>query len=311
MPRLLDRRIVAGALIGGPLAVPALARQQTGRASHPVDPDPSPGLARARTEIEALETKAGGRLGALAIDSGTGATIGYRADERFPMCSTHKMLSGAAILARIDAGTLALDRRVPFGRADLLEYAPAAKQHVEAGFMTVEELCRAAIRLSDNTAANLLIDLIGGPAGWTRYARSIGDSVSRLDRMEPDLNTAVPGDPRDTTTPAAMSASLAAVLFGTALTDPSRSRLKSWMLDSDITASLFRAGLPSGWHVADKSGSGENGSRNDVGILYPPASAPILLSVFLTGSSLPPAERDAIVARSAAIVAGALRSPAR
>jgi len=154
---------------------------------------------------QALQAHGTGRLGVVANDTGTGVTISYRPDERFPMCSTHKVLVGGAILSLVEAGRLKLDQMVPYGAADLLDYAPVTRRNLASGAMTVKELCEAAIRWSDNTADNLLLKLIGGPGGWTRYARSIGDGVSRLDRIEPDLNSSIPGDPRDTSTPAAIN----------------------------------------------------------------------------------------------------------
>src|SRR5262249_382697 len=150
--------------------------------------------------------------------------IAYRPREHFAMCSTHKFLSTAAVLAQVDRGRLSLDRQVPYSRAELLGYAPVTKQHVEAGSMTVDALCAAAIEWSDSTAAKLLLKLIDGPDGWTHYARSLGDTVSRLDRTEPGLNSAIPGDIRDTTTPGAMNHDLDAVLLGTALSEASRTR---------------------------------------------------------------------------------------
>lgn len=261
----------------------------------------------ASTKLAVLEAHGTGRLGVVAVDTGTGETISHRADERFPMCSTHKVLVGGAILSLVEAGKLKLEQMVPYGTADLLEYAPVTQKNLASGGMTVEALCEAAIRWSDNTADNLLLKLIGGPVGWTRYARSIGDTVSRLDRFEPELNTSIPGDPRDTSTPAAMNRTLATLLFGTVLGDAQRARLKGWMLDSDLTAKLLPAGVPSGWHVADKSGSGANGSRNDVGILYPPRAAPIIISVFHTGSAAPQTQRDSIIARCATIAAQTFR----
>lgn len=261
----------------------------------------------ADTELAALEARGGGRLGVFAVDTGTGATISHRADERFPMCSTHKVLVGGAILSLIEAGKLRLDQMIPYGSNDLLEYAPVTKKNLSAGAMSVQGLCEAAIRWSDNTADNLLLKLIDGPAGWTRYARSIGDTASRLDRFEPELNTSLAGDPRDTSTPAAMTRTLATLLFGTVLNDASRAHLKGWMLDSEITAKLLPAGVPSGWHVADKSGSGANGSRNDIGVLFPARGAPIVMSVFYTGSAAPQAERETIIARCATIAARTFR----
>ncbi len=174
--------------------------------------------------LAALEAKAGGRLGVAALDSSTGKRIDYRAGERFPMCSTFKLLAVAAILHRVDTHDERLDRWVQYGKADLLEYAPITKANVDKGGMLLGQLCAAAIEYSDNTAANLILVALGGPQGVTDYARSLGDRVTRLDRNEPTLNTAIPGDPRDTTTPAAMMSDLNALVQGTALSGRPRAK---------------------------------------------------------------------------------------
>jgi beta-lactamase class A len=259
--------------------------------------------ARAQDALAALESRNGGRLGVVVLDTGSQRGLGYRAEERFAMCSTHKFLTAAAILTMVDQGRMELGRRVPYGPADLLEYAPVTRKNVGDGFMTVDALCAAALQWSDNTAANLLLGLIGGPPGWTRYARSIGDGTSRLDRTEPALNSAIPGDPRDTTTPSAMARDLKSVLVGNVLSDVSRKRLRDWMLGSKITDHLLRAGLPNGWQVGDKSGSGERGTRNDIGIILPADSAPMLVAVFYTGSTEPSASRDKVIADVGRIIA--------
>lgn len=256
--------------------------------------------------LAALEARHGGRLGVVALDTGSERRVAYRADERFPMCSTWKLLAAAAALHAVDSGTLALDRRVSYGRADLLAYAPIAAKHVDAGYMTVEELAEASVAWSDNTAANLLLGLIGRPRGWTRYAAALGDSVSRLDRTEPMLNTAIPGDPRDTTTPNAMVHDLHAVLLGHALSEASRERLRGWLLGNTITGTLLRGGLPRDWRAGDKSGAGGNGTRNDIGVISRPGAAPILIAAYYTGSKEPVASRDAVIAEVGRIVAGAL-----
>jgi beta-lactamase class A len=261
----------------------------------------------AERALIAIEARIGGRLGVFAVDTASGSSIAYRADELFPMCSTHKMLVGAALLSAVEEGRLRLGQRVPYGMADILEYAPVTKKNLAGGFMTIEALCEAAVRWSDNTADNLLLKLLGGPPEWTRYARSIGDEISRLDRYEPHLNSAVPGDARDTSSPRAMNRALATMMFGNVLGHASRARLTEWMLDSEITKNLLRAGLPAGWHVADKSGSGANGTRNDTGILYPSRAAPIVLSVFCTGSPEPMAERERVIAECARIVVDQFR----
>jgi beta-lactamase class A len=301
MAPALTRRSCAAAAIGAALCGALPARAQAQSAAQPSGPDHS--SVHARAALEALEARNGGRLGVVALDTGSGRRIDYRAEERFAMCSTHKLFSAAAVLTMVDQGHMKLDRRVPFGRADLLEYAPITRKNVDAGLMTVDALCEAAIEWSDNTAGNLLLGLIGGPTGWTRYARSIGDTTSRLDRIEPELNTAIPGDPRDTTTPGAMVRDLDVVLLGKALSDASRVQVENWLLDSKITGNLLHAGLPNGWHVGDKSGSGERGSRNDIAIIMPPEAAPILAAVFYTESAEPLPVREKVIAETGRIIA--------
>ena len=302
----LTRRSFAVAALGTALSRTLSAHGQTSPATQQSVPDHI--SAQARDALAALEARNGGQLGVVALDTGSGRRIDHRADQRFPMCSTHKLLTAAAILTMTDQGHMELDRRIPFDRADLLEYAPITRMHVSAGFMTVEALCEAAIEWSDNTAANLLLGLTGGPAGWTRYALSIGDTTSRLDRTEPTLNTAVPGDPRDTTTPAAMVRNLNVLLIGKALSDASRTRLENWLLNSKITGNLLRAVLPDGWRVGDKSGSGERGSRADIGIILPPDAAPIGAAVYYTGSTEPPSLRDKVIAEAGRIITQTLSS---
>ncbi len=292
----MTRRAIAGAAIGAVIFPMLRARAQA-----PAAPDAM--SAGARNALAALEARNGGRLGVAALDIGSERGGGYRADERFPMCSTHKLLTAAAILTMVDQGRMELDRRIPYGATDLLEYAPIARKNFGSGFMTVDALCEAAIQWSDNTAANLVLGLIGGPAGWTRYARSIGDATSRLDRTEPSLNSAIAGDPRDTTTPDAMVRDLNVVLVEKDLSDASRTRLMNWMLGAKVTDTLLRAGLPKGWRVGDKSGSGERGSRNDIGIILPSAGAPIRAAVYYTQSVEQSASRDKVIAEVGRIIA--------
>ena len=297
----LSRRSCAAAVVGGIFCGLPRARAQDSAASNHL----LPGLdtTQADAAIAALEAGNGGRLGVAALDTASGRRIGYRAEERFSMCSTHKFLTAAAILAMTDRGVMPLDRRVAYGASDLLSYAPITRKHVGDGFMTVGALCAAAIEWSDNTAENLLLKLIGGPPGWTRFARSIGDHVSQLDRFEPELNTAISHDPRDTTTPAAMIYDLNVVLLGKVLRSTSRAQLENWMLDSKITATLLRADLPTGWRVGDKSGSGDNATRNDIGIILPPGRAPILAAVYYTESSAPLDTREKLIAETGRIIA--------
>lgn len=254
-----------------------------------------------------LEALHGGRLGVFAIDAASGRRIAHRADERFAMCSTFKVLAVSAVLQRVDAGTERLNRHVRYTERDLLEYAPVTKEHLRNGSMTVQALCEAAIEYSDNTAANLLLASLGGPAAVTKFARSMGDEVTRLDRNEPSLNTAVAGDPRDTTTPAAIARDLQLLLTGSVLSPASRQRLRSWLLACRTGTDCLRAGLPSSWRVGDKTGSGQNGTRNDLAAAWPPDAAPIFISAYYTGSRGSSAQRDAVLADVGRIVHASLR----
>jgi beta-lactamase class A len=260
-------------------------------------------LALAETWLSDIEAREGGRLGAFVRDTGTGATIEHRADERFPMCSTFKLLAAAAALKRVDQGAERLDRTIAYGPSDLLEYAPIAKAHIAEGGMTVADLCAAAIDWSDNTGGNLILQSIGGPAGFTQFARSLGDAVTRLDRNEPTLNESLPGDPRDTTSPRAMAADLQKVLLGDTLSDASRRQLQTWLINDKVGDKRLRAGLPSSWRIGDKTGSGERGSTNTVAILWPPGRAPLIATVYYTGSSASVDARNAVHKEIGALIA--------
>ncbi len=260
-------------------------------------------VAGAREKIIVIEAREGGRLGVAVLDTGDGATLGYRDDERFPMCSTFKLLAVAAALKRIDEGTERLDRKIAYTAADLLPYAPVAKAHVADGGMNVGDLCAAAIDWSDNTAANLILQSIGGPAGFTQFARSLGDSVTRLDRIEPELNAATPGDERDTTSPRAMLGDMRAVLTGSALSEASRRQLESWLVDDKVGDKRLRAGLPPSWRVGDKTGSGDYGSTNTIAIIRPPGRAPIFAAIYFTGSTASMDARNAVHKEIGALIA--------
>jgi beta-lactamase class A len=269
-----------------------------GRA-HAVDPAADAALA-------ALESRYGGRLGVASLSVGTGAATSRRADERFPMCSTFKTAAVALVLTRVDQGEERLDRRVVFNAGDVVTYSPVTESRVGPPGMTVAELCEAAMTLSDNTAANLLLASFGGPAALTGYIRSIGDTTTRLDRLEPELNEAAPGDPRDTTTPAAMLETFRRLVLGDALSAESRSRLTSWLVANRTGDARIRAGLPKGWRVGDKTGSGNHGVTNDVAIVWPPTRPPLLLAVYYAGSSASADQRNAVVAQVARVVAASI-----
>jgi beta-lactamase class A len=262
-------------------------------------------LAAGSTDLTAtlaeLEKKSKGRLGC-AILLPSGERVAHRAEERFPMCSTFKFLAASLILQRVDEGKEQLDRRVPFTKSDLVPYSPETKKHA-GGSMTVAELSKAALTLSDNTAANLLLASFGGPPAITAFARTLGDKVTRLDRNETSLNEGTPGDPRDTTTPNAMLGNLQRVLFGEVLKPSSRRQLTEWMLANTTGAAKFRIGLPSDWKVADKTGAGDHGSNNDIGVLWPPEGKPIFIASYLTETTISTDERNAIHAEIARAIA--------
>jgi beta-lactamase class A len=251
------------------------------------------------TRIAAIEA----RIGIAALNTGSGNRLDYRAEERFPMCSTFKFLAAAAGSKRFDEGKEKLERFVPYNAKDIQEYAPVTKEHLKEGGMTLGALCAAAIEQSDNTAGNLLLNAIGGPAGLTNFARALGDRVTRLDRIEPELNSATPGDERDTTTPAAISSDMQRLLLGNALSETSRRQLDDWLKRNETGGSMIRAGVPKTWSVGDKTGRGANGATNDIAIMRPPDRAPILLAIYSVGSTPTADDRVAVVAEVAKLVA--------
>ena len=265
----------------------------------------APAANDAADRIAAINTRVGGRIGVAALDTGTGQHIEYKANERFPMCSTFKVLAAAAVLKLVDEGKEYLDRMVPYAKEDILEYAPVTKEHLKEGRMTLGDLCAAAVEQSDNTAGNLLLRTIGGPLGLTSFLRALGDETTRLDRMEPDLNTAIPEDERDTTTPAAMRDDLVRLLIKDVLSPASRSQLEAWLAGNKTGAQMIRAGVPTSWRVGDKTGRGDNGATNDVAILRPKNRPPIFLAIYSVGSTASANERTATVAEVARVVAEA------
>src|SRR5438093_3259308 len=242
------------------------------------------------------------------MDTCTGKRLDYRSEERFPMCSTFKFLAAAAVLKRVDEGKENLERFIRYSSQDLLEYAPVTKAHLKDGGMTLRALCAAAIEQSDNTAGNLLLDVIGGPAGLTNFVRTLGDQVTHLDRIEPELNSAIPGDERDTTTPAAISSDMHSLLLGDALSEASHRQLDDWLQRNQTGGPMIRAGVPKTWSVGDKTGRGSNGATNDIAVMRPPGRAPILLAIYSVGSTAPANDREAVIAEAAKIVAESFAS---
>jgi beta-lactamase class A len=258
--------------------------------------------------IAAIEQRIGGRVGVHALNTANGAMLTHRAGERFAMCSTFKWLLVARHLRMNDESPGWLDEVATFGPGDLLDYAPTAREHLALGGMSNETMCEGAVVLSDNTCANILLVASGGPAGFTRFLRENGDSVTRLDRNEPSLNVVPPGDERDTTTPEAMVATMQRFLLGeTVLSAAAREKLIGWMVASPTGLARLRAGLPTDWRAGDKTGTwnGEHNCTNDVAIAWPPGRAPILIACYLSASTVEPAARNAAHAEIARIVAEA------
>ena len=250
---------------------------------------------RLRSALSGLEGRHGGRLGVAIRDTAGAGIVAHRGDERFALCSTFKFAAAAFVLARVDRAEERLDRRIVYGREDLVPYSPVTEARVGGDGMTVGALCDAAVTLSDNTAANLLLDSFGGPDGLTGYLRGLGDGVTRLDRREPALNEAAPGDPRDTTTPVAMLALLRETVLGTALSLPSRAQLAAWLIASRTGDARLRAGVPKTWRVGDKTGTGSNNATNDIAVLWPPGRAPILVAAYYAEARATEAERNAVL----------------
>lgn len=258
----------------------------------PRHPAASPYTAR----FAALEREHGARLGVYALATGTGAVVAYRADERFAFCSTFKTFAAAAVLHHNPLRHL--DKRVTYSKADVNSISPITEDHIATG-MTIGQLCEAAVRYSDGTAGNLLMRDIGGPARLTAYLRGLGDTVSRMDRYEPELNRDRPQDPRDTTTPRAIAADHRAVVIGDALAAGKRALLKDWLRRSPTGTARIRAGLHRGWTVAGKTGTGDYGRANDVAIVWPPRTAPWVMAVMSDrpGYGTPP--KDVLIAEAA------------
>jgi beta-lactamase class A len=257
-------------------------------------------------KLAELEVSSGVRLGIAAINTANGAQIQYRAEERFPFCSTFKVMVVAAILKQSMADKNLLQQKIMYTQKDVdsSQYTPITKNHVTDG-MTISDLCAAAITQSDNTAMNLLLKKLGGPKAVTAFARSIGDNTFRLDREEPILNSAIPGDLRDTSTPAAMASSLQKLALGNVLGLSQREQLQTWLQGNTTGNAKIRAGVPKGWIVGDKTGSGDYGTTNDIGIIWPPQSSPIVIVIYVTQNTKDAAPRSDVIASATRIAMSA------
>jgi beta-lactamase class A len=247
-----------------------------------------------------LEETNGGRLGVAVLDTATGERSGYHTDERFPMCSTFKFLLASAVLKRVDGHRETFDRAVAIP-SKLLFNSPLTEPHA-GGTMTVAALCQAILTRSDNTAANLLLETLGGPSGITSFSRSLGDTVTRLDRIETSLNESLAGDPRDTTSPTAMADDLKSVLLGNVLSQRSRDKLALWMEASLTGLERLRAKLPASWLVADKTGANGEHTSNDIAVIWPAGKPPIIVAAYITQCSGPESKRAAMLAEIGQLV---------
>ncbi|CCK30169.1 Beta-lactamase [Streptomyces davaonensis JCM 4913] len=260
----------------------------------------------ATARLRALEEEHGGRLGVYAHNLATRRTVRHRADELFPMCSLFKTLAAAAVLRDLDRDGEVLNSRLHYTEADLVDPVPdVIREHLSDG-MTVAALAELAITHSDNTAGNLLLRELGGPTAITRFARSLGDRVTRLDRWEPELNTAEPWRVTDTTSPAAIGRTYGRLVLGDALNRRDREQLTEWLLRNTTSTARFRAGLPPAWTLGDKTGSGSYGTANDVGVAWTETGAPIVLSVLTTKPEQNAAWDNALVAKTAKVLAETL-----
>ena len=252
-----------------------------------------------------IKKRHGGRIGVSAIQGDK--SVNLDSGERFAMCSTFKWVLAAAILQQVDQGKVSLAKDIAFSQKDLLDYAPVTKAHVTDGKMAIGDLCAAAVELSDNTAANLLLPLVGGPAGLTQFVRALGDVTARFDRTEPDLNTNVDGDERDTTTPQAMAALLKTVFTGTVLKPASLDQLTAWMVATSTGQKRIRSVVPAGWTAGDKTGTGANGAVNDVAVIWPDKGEPIFMAIYTSGGTLDADGREAVIADTAKLALDVLK----
>lgn len=246
-------------------------------------------------KLAKLEVDADGRIGVLATNTANNSQLAYRAEERFSMNSTAKLMVVAAILKLSVAKDYSLQQKITYQKKDLVEYSPVTKQHLNGG-MTIAELCAATIMQSDNTAMNLLTRKLGGPHAVTNFARSIGDNTFRLDRFEPEMNWRELNDLRDTSTPAAMETSLRQLVLGDVLLESQRKQLQTWLINNTTGDARIRAGLPKGWIVGDKTGSGDYGATNDIAVIWPPKCAPIVLTIYFNQNKKDAPPRDDVVA---------------
>ncbi|MGW4123798.1 class A beta-lactamase [Nocardia sp. NPDC004711] len=290
-------------LLLAPLAAGCTSATKSGSA-----PSNSTSITSTDTAIETLERDHGARAGVFVTDTGTGKSFGHRQDERFGFDSTFKGLACGALLHAHPLASGFLDQVIHFTADDVIGGSAISKTRVDSG-MTVRELCHAAITISDNTAGNQVLKLIGGPEGLNTFLRSIGDQVTHMDRWEPDLNSNIPGDQRDTSTPAALAADYRALVLGDALAAPERAQLTDWLLATTTGKERIRAGVPADWKTADKTGTSDGyGAANDVAITWPAgSSAPLVIAVLTDKPEQTATPDSSLVAAVTKAAVGAVR----
>ena len=295
---MLSRRrlLITGSLAAAELAIPRYSQAQ-----------PAHRFANLPASFEKMERSNNCRLGVAVLDTGSGERAGHRAEERFPMCSTFKLLLAAAVLQRVDTAREHLDRNIAVPAKPLIFNSPLTEEHAGSE-MTVSALCNAILTRSDNTAANLLLATLGGPDGITRFARSIGDDITRLDRTETSLNESRRGDPRDTTSPSAMTANLQTLLLGNVLAPTSRDQLIQWTIANETGKTRLRAKLPANWRAGDKTGSNGETTTNDIAIIWPTHQSPVLISAYLTECPGIEEKRNGIIAEVGQTIFSSLQS---
>ncbi|MEV0678722.1 class A beta-lactamase [Actinosynnema sp. NPDC050436] len=293
----ITRRSLLGAALLLPLTSCATTEPSPSGTSSTTSAAPTTPVVPVDGRWEELEKEFDARLGVYAVHTGTGASFAYRADERFAFCSTFKGLAAAAVLQRNPLQHL--DTVVRYTEADLMKSSRITREHVGTG-MTIRDLCDAAVRYSDGTAGNLLVRDLGGPAALTAFLRGLGDGVTRADRVEPDLVEATPGDPRDTTSPRAIGTDYQRIVLGDVLPAEQRAFLRDLLERNTTGDRRIRAGVPRGWAVADKTGSGDYGTANDIGIVWQPGGAPFVLAIMSSKTTGDAQYDEALLAEAAA-----------
>jgi beta-lactamase class A/beta-lactamase class A CARB-5 len=254
------------------------------------------------TEVERIEEQLDARVGFAAYDLETGQRWEYHADQLFAMSSTFKTLACAALLQRVDEGSEQLERRVKISASDVVTYSPVTEAYADNREISLFELCEATMTTSDNTAANMILQAMGGPQAVTAFVRELGDSVTRLDRWETELNEAAPHDERDTSTPNAMVSNLEKLVVGSALSPQSKNQLREWLVNNEVADGLFRSQMPNEWVIGDRTGAGGFGSRSITAVIWPPEREPTIVAFYITETDASFEERNSAIAELGGVI---------